>query len=75
MGLPKSIGGDYQAISLQLGGGFSGWMRHQERPTGIPDDLACLREYSRYLLKEVTDEPKPRLLRTTRKTIWPFIAA
>lgn len=55
--LHKSIGSDYHAISLQLGGEFSGWMRHQERLTGIPDGVAwaCLREYNRYLLREPRD--------------------
>ena len=53
--LHKTIGSDYHAISLQLGGAFPGWMRHQERLTGIPDEVAwaCLREYNRYLLSEV----------------------
>lgn len=55
--LHKSIGSDYHAISLQLGGDFPVWMRQQERLTGIPDDVAwaCLREYNRYLLREVRD--------------------
>jgi hypothetical protein len=55
--LHKSIGSDYHAISLQLRGEFSKWMRYQERVTGIPDDVAwaCLREYNRYLLREVRD--------------------
>ena len=55
--LHKSIGSDYHAISLQLRGDFSGWMRNQERLTGIPDDVAwaCLREYNRYLLSEVRE--------------------
>jgi len=30
--LHKSIGSEYHAISLQLGGGFPGWMPHPERP-------------------------------------------
>jgi hypothetical protein len=55
--LHKSIGSNYHAISLQLGGEFSGWMRHQERLTGIPDGVAwaCLREYKRYLLRDARD--------------------
>jgi hypothetical protein len=55
--LHKSIGSNYHAISLQLGGEFSGWMRHQERLTGIPDGVAwaCLREYNRYLLRDTRD--------------------
>lgn len=55
--LHKSIGSNYHAISLRLGGEFSGWMRHQERLTGIPDGVAwaCLREYNRYLLRDARD--------------------
>lgn len=55
--LHTSIGSAYHAISLQLRGEFAKWMRSQERLTGIPDDLAwaCLREYNRYLLRDVRD--------------------
>ena len=40
--LQKSMGSDYHAVSLELGGEFSP-MPHQERLTGIPDDVAWAR--------------------------------